>query len=428
MTHKFKLSALLIAASSSMVLFPEVSAQEEFQNDQTIEITQEEIEQAQQNVPESVLNVSEEPILSMPDTIPEKFTYDSGVDIAYPENGVKGIYVTSNSAGGEKFDELTNLVNTTALNSMVIDVKEDYGSVTMPLESGDELIEEATVPVTNPNELMPVLEENQIYPIARIVVFKDSRLAEQRPDLAFKNPDGTVWKNSSGESFVNPYEKEVWEYNVEIAKQAAKLGFKEIQFDYVRFPEGFETRDDELQYSFGEYEGSDLSNVETRVQAVTDFVEYAHKELAPYGVDVAADIFGYTAMVREAPGIGQSFPKIAENVDVISSMIYPSHWGPGNLGVAKPDTEPYKTIDNYMQMELDILNDLGEDAPQTRPWLQDFTASYLGAGNYIEYGPEEVSAQIKALHDNGINEYLLWDASNNYSPDATYSYQEEDSE
>jgi len=103
-------------------------------------------------------------------------------------------------------------------------------------------------------------------------------------------------------------------------------------------------------------------------------------------------------------------------------MIYPSHWGPGNLGVARPDLEPYETINNYIQMEANILNNLGENAPTTRPWLQDFTASYLGEGNYQQYGPQEVSAQIKALYDNGINEYLLWDASNEYSPDAQYSF------
>lgn len=412
-----KIFSLITSLCVILSLTPIVSAQET-QDPQTVDLSSE-IEN-----PSTVLNVYEDSLLQVPNNLPDKFTYDSGVDIPYPEDGVKGIYLTSNTVAGPRMQEMTDLVNDTALNSMVVDVKEDYGSVTMPLDTDSETIENSTVEVIeDPEGLMSHFEENQIYPIARIVVFKDSRLAEQRPDLSFTDANGEVWQNGAGESFVNPFQKEVWDYNIEIAKEAAKLGFEEIQFDYVRFPEGFETMDTELNYSQGDYENSELDNVQRRVQAVTDFVDYAHKELEPYGVDVSVDIFGYTAMVQEAPGIGQSFPKIASNVDVISSMIYPSHWGPGNLGVDQPDLEPYETINNYMEMELGILNELGEDAPTTRPWLQDFTASYLGAGNYREYGPEEVSAQIKALYDNGINEYLLWDASNNYSPDTQYSFQ-----
>jgi len=400
--------------------FPFMVSAQETQNSQTQTIDlSDEIEN-----PSTTLNVYEGSLLQIPDNLPNKFTYDNEMDIPYPEDGVKGIYLTSNTVAGPKMQELTDLVNDTALNSMVIDVKEDYGSVTMPLNTDNEMIKNSTEEVVeDPEGLMTHFEENDIYPIARIVVFKDSRLAKQRPDLSFTEANGEVWQNSAGESFVNPFQKEVWDYNIEIAKEAAKLGFKEIQFDYVRFPEGFETMDDQLNYSQGNYQNSDLNNVQRRVQAVTEFVDYAHKELAPYGVDVSVDIFGYTAMVQEAPGIGQSFPKIASNVDVISSMIYPSHWGPGNLGVAKPDLKPYKTINNYIQMELGVLKDLNNEAPTTRPWLQDFTASYLGTGNYREYGSQEVSAQIKALHDNGVHEYLLWDSSNEYSFDTQYSFE-----
>ena len=406
-----KFFSMIISLCLILSFSPMVGAQET-QDSQTIDLSSE-IEDFS-----TVLNGYKDSLLQVPDNIPDKFTYDSGVEIPYPENGVKGIYVTSNTAAGPRMNELTNLVNNTPLNSMVVDVKNDYGNITMPLNTDNKNIETATNAVIDPENLINHMEENQIYPIARIVVFKDSRLAEQRPDLSFKNSNGEVWQNNAGESFVSPYQKEVWKYNVEIAK----LGFKEIQFDYVRFPEGFETMASELNYSQGNYANSDLSNVQRRVSAVTEFVDYAEKELQPYGVDVSADIFGYTAMVRESPGIGQNFSKIASNVDVISSMIYPSHWGPGNLGVARPDLEPYETINNYIQMEANILNNLGENAPTTRPWLQDFTASYLGEGNYQQYGPQEVSAQIKALYDNGINEYLLWDASNEYSPDAQYSF------
>lgn len=371
----------------------------------------------------TVLNYSAAPLLTIPEEFPDQFKYDSGVDIAYPEDGVKGVFVTGYSAGGSRMDSLVNLLNDTELNSMVIDVKDDHGNMMMPLDSDMELIQESTQNVIEPASLMDTLEKNDIYPIARVVVFKDTKLATARPDLSFKEENGEVWSNNNGDKFVNPYQREVWEYNVEVAKQAAKLGFKEIQFDYVRFPEGFEKRDEILSYSRGDYQESDLNNVKQRVDAVTEFVAYAKQELQAYDVDVSVDIFGYAATMEETPGIGQNFSRISSNVDVISSMIYPSHWGVGSLGISKPDLEPYNVVDQYMEYENDIFEELGEDAPISRPWLQDFTASYLGAGYYKEYGAQEVSDQIRALNEHGVNEFLLWNAGNVYSEGAQYSFE-----
>ncbi len=371
------------------------------------------------------LEISEEPILSVPNEFPRQFMYESLVDIDYPEDGVKGIFLTGGSARGAKLEELTELVNSTPLNSMVIDVKDDDGTMVMDLDSDHEYVQKFTRDFVDAEELMLHLEENDIYPIARIVIFKDTRLANARPDLSFTDEDGEVWSNRAGASFVNPYEREVWEYNVEVAKQAAALGFQDIQFDYVRFPEGFATMDERLNYTRGEYGEGDGDNVQQRVDAVTDFIAYAREELKPYGVDLSVDIFGFAALVREEPNIGQSFVRISENVDVISSMIYPSHWGPGNLGIAKPDLEPYNLVYNYMEVENEVLGTLGEDAPVTRPWLQAFTASYLGAGNFMVYGDHEVSEQIRALHDHGVYEYLLWNAGNNYSDGVTFDFREE---
>lgn len=368
------------------------------------------------------LQVPQEQVLFVPEDFPLQFKYYSGVDIDYPENGVKGIFVTGHSAGGSRLSQLIDLLNSTELNSMVIDVKDDYGNIVMPLESENKYIEKFTYRLVETEKLMTQLEDNDIYPIARIVVFKDTKLATERPDLSFLDENGKIWSNRNGESFVNPYQREVWEYNVEVARQAAMLGFKDIQFDYVRFPEGFEIRDEDLSYSRGEYEESDLDNIGQRVDAVTEFIQFAYQELQPFDVDISVDIFGYTVTLEEAPGIGQNFTRIAKNVDVISSMIYPSHWGPGTLGIDLPDLEPYNVVNNYIQMESEILAGQGEDAPVTRPWLQSFTASYLGSGNYINYGAHEVSEQIRALHDNGIEEYLLWNARNIYTEDAIYDF------
>lgn len=392
----------------------------------------------------------------------------------YPD-AIRGIYVTSHSAGGAKFPELLNLVKTTDLNAMVIDIKDDHGWITYKRD--DEMASFSKPFMKDPKQILQTLSDNKIYPIARIVVFKDSVLAADSPHLSFKS-GGQVWKNRRGEAFVNPFLKEVWEYNVAIAKEAAKMGFQEIQFDYVRFPEGFETRDKALTYGMGTYTQADLEPrlvqdwekqkeqwerkhqeiwamaretqppaetlanetpigtpvnnltaaprkpqydaVAARVTAVTDFVEYAKKELEPYNVKVSVDIFGYTATLPEAPGIGQNFLKISSHVDVICSMIYPSHWGPGYFNIPKPDVEPYRLVQEYAKMENEKLAQL-ENPPISRPWIQDFTAPWLGKGNYIPYGKREVELQIKALNEAGIKEFLVWNAGNNYTPNVDYT-------
>jgi len=348
--------------------------------------------------------------------LPKKFFYDSDVEIAYPADGVKGIYVTAYSVGyEEKFNKLVDYVDSTDLNAMVIDIKDDMGVVTADFKSKDTHIQENTEEyIPDIKELMDVMEEKQIYPIARIVTFKDTLLANEQPEMSFTESDGSVWVASNGESFINPFLKQTWDYAVNVGIEAAKVGFKEIQFDYVRFPEGFEVWGDTLNYGMGDYAGLDMTDDEKRVQAITDFTAYAKEKLMPYGVDVSVDIFGYTASVVEASGIGQNFPQISENVDVISSMIYPSHWGTDYFGIYKPDLYPYELVTEYMKVENELLASL-ETPPVTRPWLQDFTASYLGSGFYQTYGKEQVDAQVQALADAGVHEFLLWNALNNYT-------------
>ncbi|WP_336867188.1 putative glycoside hydrolase [Peribacillus frigoritolerans] len=353
----------------------------------------------------------------LPASVP-RFVFDSGLKFDYPD-AVRGIYVTGPAAGGNKLNELINYVDETDLNAMVIDIKDDKGNVTYKTEDPDSPYAGIGKDyIKNPRAMLKKFENKQIYPIARVVVFKDSLLAKEKPELSFLDGE-KVWKNGRGEAFVNPFLKEVWDYNVGIAIEAAKMGFKEIQFDYVRFPEGFENKEDDLKYDVGEYDEAKMSHTAKRVQAVTDFVSYARKQLEPYDVEVSVDIFGYAATLPEAPGIGQNFTKISENVDVISSMIYPSHWT-SYFGIEKPDLEPYNLVKEYAKLENGKLKEL-KTPPTSRPWLQDFTASYLGDGNYQRYGKEEVEAQIKALNDNGIDEYLLWNAANRYTKGVDYT-------
>ncbi|WP_281886050.1 putative glycoside hydrolase [Paenibacillus sp. YYML68] len=325
---------------------------------------------------------------------------------------VKGIYATAHSAAGARMSTLLKLLDETELNAMVIDVKDDWGYITYNTGNPTLLAMDTTKKIIpDISKLMTTLKEHDIYPIARVVVFKDTILAKKKPELSFQNPDGTVWGNNKNpsDSFVNPYQKEVWDYNIEVAKEAAKAGFKEIQFDYVRFPEGFEKRADILSY---------YKDERSRIQAVAEFVKYAHEQLAPLGVRVSVDIFGYAASVPAAEGIGQDFQKISQNVDVICPMIYPSHYTTGWFGSKVPDAAPYATIAGATKDTHKKLEPLGDIKPVVRPWIQDFTASWVPG--YIRYGKQQVEDQIRALNDNGVEEFLLWNAVNTYTPGVNY--------
>lgn len=323
---------------------------------------------------------------------------------------VRGIYATANTAGGERLEALLALLDETELNSIVIDVKNDEGYITYPTDDPELTARKTAKPIIrDAAALLETLQDHDVYPIARVVVFKDSVLAAARPDLSFVQPDGTVWKNGRNEAFVSPYSKEVWEYNVQVAKDAAKLGFKEIQFDYVRFPEGFEHKAETLQYE---------RDKRQRVDVVADFVKYAREQLEPLGVRISVDIFGYAASVSAAEGIGQDFGKISEHVHVICPMIYPSHYSAGWFGLNVPDAHPYETIDGAIKDTHGKLEPLGDAKPVVRPWIQDFTATWVQG--HVTYGAKEVQAQIRALKDNGVDEFLLWNAGNRYTAGVDY--------
>jgi hypothetical protein len=328
---------------------------------------------------------------------------------------IRGIYVTAVNTQAAKFQKLLTLVNHSDLNSMVIDIKDDRGNLTFIPPKTSPYYAISRPYIAKPAELMKSLENNKIYPIARIVVFKDNVLASKHPGLSFMTTNG-VWKNQRGDSFTNPFIKEVWDYNIGAAIEAVNLGFKEIQFDYVRFPEKFEAIESQLTYRKDEFQSG---NDRERVAAVSGFVKYAAEKLKPYKVKMSVDIFGNATVIPEAKGIGQNFSEIAKSVDVISAMIYPSHWS-RMFGIEKPDLEPYRLVEEYAKVENKRLRTI-PNPPISRPWLQDFTASWLGDGNFKVYGKAEIEDQIQALHSQGINEYLLWNASNNYTENVDYS-------
>ena len=339
----------------------------------------------------------------------------------YPKDGVKGLYFNTYSINNpEIYNKIIALMEDTALNTVVIDIKDDWGNVTMNFDTDDEDIKYSKIDIVDPEALIEDLHSRGIYVIGRVTTFKDSIITEKHPDWGFTLDDGTLWKNGHEEAFMNPFLKEVQDYDIKIATLAAQAGFDEIQFDYVRFAEGFETFGDTLDYSRGEYENEiEMDEGEKRVGAITGFVQRAREELQAYNVPISIDVFGYALQVRRAEGIGQDFDEMANQTDVISSMIYPSHWGSWSFDIEKPDLEPYELVKRYLDEEKEILGQL-DHPPVSRPWIQDFTASWIGEGNWMEYDGDAVQAQIDAIYDQGLNEYLIWNSNSEYSSGVDY--------
>lgn len=339
----------------------------------------------------------------------------------YPKDGVKGLYFNTYSINSpETYNKIVGLIEETDLNAVVIDIKDDWGNVTMNFDTDDEDIQYSKIDIVDPEALIEDFHSRGIYVIGRVTTFKDSIITEKHPDWGFTLDDGTLWKNGHEEAFMNPFLKEVQDYDLKIAKLAAESGFDEIQFDYVRFAEGFETFGDTLDYSRGEFENeTEMDEGEKRVSAITGFVQRAREELQAYNVPVSIDVFGYAMQVRRAEGIGQDFDQMANQTDVMSSMIYPSHWGSWSFDIEKPDLEPYELVFRYLEEEKKIFNEI-EHPPVSRPWIQDFTASWIGEGNWMEYDGDAVQAQIDAIYDQGLNEYLIWNANSEYSSGVDY--------
>jgi hypothetical protein len=310
---------------------------------------------------------------------------------------VKGIYLTGYCAGSKKiFDQTIAFISKTEINALVIDIKDERGNISFPSSVPLAAQINAGYRKFDPVQVMMTLKKFRIYPIARIVVFKDPYLAGKRPDLAVKNKNGGLWQDYKGLYWVDPYNKKVWEYNVAIAKEAAKFGFKEVQFDYVRFTSDGQIKD----CCYPGVDGRAKSDV------IRDFLKYAHQELSPLGIQVSADVFGLTCSVQGDIGIGQIFEKIADGVDIICPMVYPSHYVKGSFQIPNPDLKPYETVYRSLSDAQKKVANLNKKIT-IRPWLQDFSL-----GNH--YGREQLLAQINAVKSAGLKEWIFWNPTNKY--------------
>lgn len=336
-------------------------------------------------------------------------------EVIVPEHfEVKALYIGSCSA----LDKAIDLCNKSELNAVVIDLKNEYG---LPYMSEVETAREIGY-VWDAYDLAEVVQkchDNNIRVIGRIVSFNDQTAAKHFPDRAIQDSAGNVVKfsNEGNNPFLSPYNSDNWDYLIDIGLEAAEYGVDEIQFDYVRFPAGATAN--KVSPYFGE-EGQ----YPTKAEAVNRFLQEARIRIQDTkGVPVSADIFGIVlTSVNDSKIIGQEFSTLGmTGIDSCCPMVYPSHYAKGTmLGghiFEYPDKEPYLMVYSVLHACQSTFKQPGFTA--MRPYLQAFTASYIGKGNYIDYGYREINSQIKAVQDLGITEFVLWDPSCQY-PSGTY--------
>ena len=327
---------------------------------------------------------------------------DEPLSFKRPE-AVRGVYLNAWAAGSyRRSQDLIDLAGRTELNSFVIDLKDASGYVSYPTQVmfAREVGADQEIRIRDLVGLLKRLYAADIYPIARIVLVKDPLLVGARPDLAVQDTSGGVWVDDKGLIWANLYDRSVWDYHVALAKEAAAVGFPEIQWDYVRFPDAPQG---ELERAWYPGQGA-----RTRTMAVQAFLEYARDELAEWDVAMTADVFGVTTSALTDVGIGQLWEDFIGRVDVALPMVYPSHYWVGSFDIEDPNGHPYEIVLRALRDGVERSAAV-EGAGATRPWLQDFT---LGPPTY---GAPEVRAQIQGTYDAGVEEWILWNPSSRYS-------------
>ncbi|QFR39581.1 hypothetical protein A9Q91_05160 [Candidatus Gracilibacteria bacterium 28_42_T64] len=376
-----------------------------------------------------------------PEIIPEPIK--KPIHIKTPD-AVKSVYVTAPSANSEKkLNTLLNLVKTKEVNSVTIDVKtvSGYVSFEMPNDKFGNIKPTSNNQIKDIKKLIETLHENNVYIIGRVVLFKDKLLAEKRSDLAIKWTDQkTVWYDYKGKKYLDPYSKEVWDYNAEIANHIYELGFDEINFDYVRFPS-----DGRVSQTYYPFSGTiQAQNGKWgKIMVLDKFSNYFTTKLREEspGIVLSADVFGLVTNT-DLFQIGQNLESFLLYFDYVGPMVYASHYGKGYLGFTAPDNHPYEVIKDALKHtndRIDLLNteielaktenrkvkikgifDAEKDLEALKPikktkiraWLQGFSCTRCKG--YVPYTRTKFRQQIKAIEDSGLNSWWVWNSRSNY--------------
>lgn len=323
---------------------------------------------------------------------------------------VKGIYMTACVASVPKWrEDLKKFVETTELNTILIDIKDYSGTISFY----DENLQQAEgkgCRVKNLADFIEELHKSGIYVIGRIAVFQDPLATKLHPEWAVKSKStGGVWKDFKGLSFVDVGARDYWGYIAQLAKDSYALGFDEINFDYVRYPSDGNMKDTNFTFTVG---------TSTKADMLEGFFSYLHNQLKDTGMKTSVDLFGMTTTAKDDLNIGQVLIRALPYFDYVSPMVYPSHYPATWEGFKNPAEHPYQVIQIAMksaverEQEFFIAKGIATSTPsKLRPWLQDFD---LGAN----YGVPEVQAQMKATYDVGLKSWMFWDAGNKYTRSA----------
>ena len=326
---------------------------------------------------------------------------------------VKALYLTfwgaSNSSRTSK--KIFEIIDKTEINAVVVDVKNEYGSTSFLTSFKQANSYGAHEDRTNRDisKLMKKLQDKNIYTIARIVTFKDELQASNNPDYAIKlDSNGSIWRNHDNMAWVDPYDKRSHEYAVSIAEEAAKVGFDEINFDYIRFP-----AKKRLRYS-------KKNTPENRIKAIGEFLDLAQNRLRKYGVFISVDTYGNICWSKDDNGIGQTVTALAAHADYLSPMLYPSGFAKGSFYFEHPSEHPYEVIYRSIKNIQDKI-----DSKRVRPWLQYFK-DYAHKRRY--YKKDEIRDQIRATEDINTSGWMMWSPSSRYHAEYFKSTQKENNE
>jgi hypothetical protein len=319
---------------------------------------------------------------------------------ATPPEEIRGIHVTGPlmTLTGKLDSYLA--MKKDGLNTIELDLKDESGNVTFTKGAPVLAMKDgAARRYFDPSEVVGKVHKAGMYLIGRVVSFEDPITSRAHPELAIHTSDGSLWHTNGGLGWLNPYSKAAWKYDVDVGVAAAKAGFDEIQFDYVRFPS-----DGDL--SLIRYPGKHTQPMDDTVAA---FLRYAAKRLHPLGVRISADVFGLSA--SHDLGIGQHPGQIGEVVDAVYPMTYPSHYTAGEYNLPDPNAAPGPTVSHSL---TDFQTQLSGGKAVIVPWLQDFS---LG----LTYTPADVAAQVAAARAHHTGGFMLWNAAGVYTPQALHS-------
>ena len=303
--------------------------------------------------------------------------------------GVRGIYLNGyHMTNSSKLEIINNVLNNTNVNSLVIDVKTDNGHILFNSEN-ELTLEMSNVRSKYDSESLNTLKDKMdLYLIGRVVVFQDPLFTKNYPDEAiFDSYKRTIYSQDD-QYFIDPSSEKAKQYVIDIAKEACELGFDEIQFDYIRYPDS--------NYNYMVFK--EENTYENRINNINSFLGKAKEEINSLGCFVSADVFGYILTNRFDGGIGQNLETIIENVDFLSPMIYPSHYSKGSFGYQNPNRNPYGVITSA----LDDALERGIKKIKLRPYLQGFWHSDI-----------EVRENIRAAEDKNVD-WIIWNNSSSY--------------